>query len=582
MLFAVRSATALHRLLDVLPVFAGDERIRRRFTLVPGSEFGVDALAAIERAGAHVLPWAEACGRAHDLVLAASPKGELERLSGPRVLLPHGAGFNKAVPEGGSADGGAADGSSADGGSADSASGLDPALLLRSGRPLARLHALAHPSQLDRLAAECPDAAARATVTGDPTFDRVLESLPLRERYRAALRTDGRTLVVLTSTWGPESLLARRPGLPAALTAHFPLDSYQFALVLHPNEHNRTGEFDLAEQLAPALAAGLVVARPHEEWAAVLVAADAVVTDHGSAALYAAAARDVPVIAACDGGGEVIPGTPMAQLLSMAPVLEHADDLERALAAHRPAHARALAEPAFAERGRALPRLREELYHLLGLDPHPSSPVTARPLPDPAPSARTLTSRTAFAAFAAFAVRVDLDAPAPGRDGAPVPVRVRVERRPPGGDGPLHHLAAEHGAAGERQLHSAGLIYRRAASRPARGESWTVGAWTTQVLAAYPGPRTAAVVLDGSRCVLRETGGALLTLTVEPDRSDEGRVRRADPAAVLSAAHAWLRELEEGEDVHLLPIALTCALGGRTYAARLAVATEDEALLEFQ
>ncbi|MGH4030278.1 translation initiation factor 2 [Actinomycetota bacterium Odt1-20B] len=570
MLFAVRSATALHRLLDVLPVFAGDERIRRRFTLVPGSAFGVDALTAIERAGAHVLPWAEARGRAHDLILAASPKGELERLSGPRVLLPHGAGFNKAVPEGGWAGGG-----SAGGGSADSASGLDPALLLRSGRPLARLHALAHPSQLDRLAAESPAAAARATVTGDPTFDRVLESLPLRERYRAALRTDGRTLVVLTSTWGPESLLARRPGLPAALTARFPQDSYQFALVLHPNEHSRTGEFDLAEQLAPALAAGLVVARPHEEWAAVLVAADAVVTDHGSAALYAAAARDVPVLAACDGGCEVIPGTPMAELLSMAPALEHADDLERALAAHRPGSARALAEPAFAERGRALPRLREELYRLLGLDPHPSSPGTARPLPDPAPPARTLTS------LAAFAVRVDLGAPAPGRDGAPVPVH--VERRPPDSDGPRHHLAAEHGAAGERQLHSAGLIYRRAASRPARGESWTVDAWTTRVLAAYPGPRTAAVVLDGSRCVLRETGGALLTLTVEPDRSVEGRVRRADPAAVLSAAHAWLRELSDGEDAPLLlPITLTCTLGGRTYAAHLAVASEDETLLEFQ
>src|SRR5689334_12915949 len=48
-LIAVRSAGALHRLLDVLPVFEGDSRITTRFTLVPGSHFDVDALAALDR-----------------------------------------------------------------------------------------------------------------------------------------------------------------------------------------------------------------------------------------------------------------------------------------------------------------------------------------------------------------------------------------------------------------------------------------------------------------------------------------------------------------------------------------------------
>ncbi|MGW1714010.1 hypothetical protein [Streptomyces sp. NPDC002156] len=78
---------ALYRLLDVLPVFPGDDRITRLFTLVPGSGFGVDALAAIDGLGGRTVPWAEACGRTYDLVVAASPKGDLRLLHGPRVLL---------------------------------------------------------------------------------------------------------------------------------------------------------------------------------------------------------------------------------------------------------------------------------------------------------------------------------------------------------------------------------------------------------------------------------------------------------------------------------------------------------------
>src|SRR4051794_39910785 len=92
-LLAVRSATALHRLLDVLPVFEGDDRISRLFTLVPGSDFDLEALAAIEHAHARTVPWEQARTSSYGLILAASPKGELGALRGTRVLLPHGAGF---------------------------------------------------------------------------------------------------------------------------------------------------------------------------------------------------------------------------------------------------------------------------------------------------------------------------------------------------------------------------------------------------------------------------------------------------------------------------------------------------------
>ncbi|MGV9881475.1 translation initiation factor 2 [Streptomyces sp. NPDC003006] len=553
MLFAARSATALYRLLDTLPVFAGDHRVHRWFTLVPGSDFDADALAAVERAGGRTIPWAEALLRRHDLILAASPKGDLHRLRGPRVLLPHGAGYNKALAD--------------DDGHGDSASGLDRTLLLRDGRPLAALHALAHPTQVARLAEECPPAAAVATVTGDPTFDRVLASLPLRDRYRAALRTHGRRLLVLTSTWGPRSLLRRRPDLPALLVGLLPHDTYQLALVLHPNEHCRTGELELREQLAPAVAAGLVLARPHEEWATLIVAADALITDHGSTALYAAAARDLPMLAACDGADELIPGTPMADLLARIPALgtpADAADLERALAACHPGTPSAAAAPAFAERGNALRRLGQELYPLLGLTP-PAGPPEPAPLPEPAPASRTP---------AAFAVRATITAP----DGDAGPAEVRVERRPAAADAAAHHLAAEHGLASGFQLQSAGLLYRRTvpSAVPAQGETWTADAWTTHVLATYQGLRTAAVILSAAHCLLRRTGGALLSLRIEPSH-ENGRLVRADPAAALSCAHAWLAHHRPPPKV---PVALNCAIAGRTHLAVLAPATEREARLE--
>ncbi|MFF3109382.1 translation initiation factor 2 [Kitasatospora sp. NPDC057904] len=556
-LFAARSAAALHRLLDLLPVFEGDDRVRCRFTLVPGSEFDTDALAAVDAAGARCLPWSEARAAEHDLILTASPKGGLGDLRGHQVLLPHGAGFNKALP---------------DEGSPVLPSGLDPAFLLSDGRPTATLHALAHPSQVERLAAQLPSARGHAIVAGDPTLDRILESLDRRDAIRAALGTGARRLVVLSSTWGPESLLARRPGLPASLAARLPHDAYQLALIVHPNEYSRTGAFDLVRQLRPALDAGLVLAAPYEEWAALLVACDVVVSDHGSVALYAAA-LDRPVVAGCVGASELIPGSPMAELLSSVPHLD-LDTAAVALASAEPARTRRFAEQAFALTGESLETLRAELYKLLGLSPSPY-PVRSRPLPVPGPA------RTAPHAPAAFAVRAVTE----GR-------RVTVERLPPWTDLPLHHRAAEYGRAGVRQLQSAALIYQRcgngSSDQPRTNEpspnqhhtnrhhtNWhqeyrTAADRTAEVLDEYPGCRTAAVVLSPAACLVRRDGAEPFTLRIGPARAGT-RIRLTDPAAALSAVHAWL-----GAHPLALPGTLTARIGGTDYRVDLTPATEAE------
>jgi hypothetical protein len=515
-----------------MPVFAGDDRVTRLFTLVPGSDFGVEALAAIERARARVLPWAQACQQPFDLVLAASPKGELRLLHGPCVLLPHGAGFNKTIP----------------GEGPEVPSGLDPANLLPGGHALAALYALAHPSQLGRLAELSREAAEHAAVVGDPVLDRILASRPRRDRYRAVLGTGGRRLIVLTSTWGPESLLERRPGLITDLATRLPHDSYQLAVIVHPNTRSEIGDFDLSERLAPALDAGLVLARPYEEWAVLLIAADAVITDHGSAALYAAA-LDCPVIGACDGGAELLPGSPMAGLLAASPHLEQPADLEAAIAAYRPGSGPALAESAFAEPGQAIQRLQSEVYRLLGL-PLPAVPATARTLPPPATAARPVS---------AFAVNAFISG-----------TEVRVERFPAHTGAPVHHLAAEYGAASERHIRGAGLIYRRASQAPsaAHSETWAEAGWTARVLNAYPGCRTAAVILGPGLCVARTRAGSFLTIRIEAREDDDGRIVRTDPAAVLSAVHARLAA-DPG-----LPAVITCVTGQQSFRVRLLPAAD--------
>ncbi|MFZ4296593.1 translation initiation factor 2 [Streptomyces cinereoruber] len=550
MLVAVRSAGALHRLLDVLPVFDGDERVAVRFTLVPGSEFAVEALAALDRSGVRTLAWEEALDRAHDLVLTASPKGAPQALSGPRVLLPHGAGFNKTV-----------DGD----GSPRLPSGLDPYYLLADGKPWASLHALAHDEQVARLTAYCPQAAARATVVGDPTLDRLLDSQVRREEHRSALGTGSRRLIVLTSTWGPESLLRRRPGLPAELLGLLPHDAYQLALVLHPNEYSRIGSFDLSRQLAPALRAGLVLAGPYEEWAAVLVAADAVITDHGSTALYAAALGRA-VVGAYDGGHELIPDSPMARLLARAPRLSAAADAPDVLRAAEARDVTGLAHKAFARPGRSLSRLRTELYRLMELEPR-AAPVAPRPLPPPAAPRRP----------AAFAVRADVSGH-----------RIAVARFSPTTSGAVHHLAAEHPAADRRESQSAAVVWRRAgtaagsSARPAPfavpgSVAWTAAGWTAFALEEHPGRRTAAAVLTPDRVLLRHHAAGPLSVRVEPCRT-AGRVLRADPAAVVSAVHAWLAadtaHTAPGKGAH--PVTLVCDIGGLRVRVHLAPADEAD------
>ncbi|WP_308293204.1 translation initiation factor 2 [Streptomyces sp. TS71-3] len=378
--------------------------------------------------------------------------------------------------------------------------------------------------------------------------------MPLRDRYRAAMGTGARKLLVLVSTWGPESLVRRHPGLAAQLAAHLPYDEYQLALVIHPNERSLLGTYELAERLAPALESGMILPDPHEEWASVLIAADALVTDHGSTALYYCAAQDRPIVSVHPGGGELIPTSPMGVLLDRIPRLQRAEDIADELRAYRQGPGHAAAYAAFAPARDAMDRLRSEVYALLDLAP-PTHGVRPRLLPSPRPAARVP---------AAFDVHV-----------AATTAGVRITRYPAGTGLPGHHLAVEHGAAGEQLARSAGLLYRRplpASAAPVE-LGWTADGWTRHALSAYPGCRTAAALLPSGGCLIRVRGHEqTYAAQVEP-RSEAGRIVQLDPAVALSAVHSRLVSDQPATDSRTV---MNCLVGERAFAIALRPATDDE------
>ncbi|MFJ5234757.1 translation initiation factor 2 [Kitasatospora sp. NPDC088391] len=532
-LLAFRSAVTLHRLLDVLPVFEGDDRIDRWFTLVPGSEFDMDALAALDRSGARVMDFEQAREHHFDLIIFASPKGALTSLSArSKALLPHGAGFNKTFH---------------DEGSPGIPSGLDPAFLLEDGEPWADLHGLGHGSELARLAEHCPQSVPKAVVVGDPTLDRLRDSLGLRERYRTDLGVDDQTLLAVLSTHGDESLLARHHDLPLELTLRLPVDSYRVALVIHPNKVSEKGLQNLAEYLLPAQRAGLLLPSSYQEWASVLIAADAVLTDHGSTALYAAALGHAVILDGYDGGTELIPGTPMAQLLAAAPRFTRASELPELLRKATGPDPSEFTAETFAHPDRALPLLRTELYRLLDLTP-PRTPPKPRLLPPPV---------APHAPASSLAVRAEVE----GR-------RVRVERFPNSTELPFHHRVAHHGAVGFAEQRSAEVLWRR----PGTGR-WSVAGWTAHVLDELPSCRIAAALLSPERCLLVHRHHGAFALRVPPHRAD-GRIRRIDPAAAVSAVYAWLvaHPRLAGE----LPVDIECTVDTVTVRLELGAADPEE------
>lgn len=519
-LVVVRSPVSLNRLLDILPVFAGDPRVQLVFAVDGGSEFTGGLRSRLAGHGARLISWKDATSRSFDLALAASDNSDLHRIRAPLVLFPHGVGYQRfSAHEPGAV------------------SGLRRSRLVRHGRVVPARIVVSHPSQRDVVGAVDHRLLSRVVVAGDPCFDRIRCSVAGRHRYSPAFGADGRRLVVLCSTWGPHSLYGRRPGLPARVVAELDADGYRTALVLHPNVWAQHGEFQLRTWLRPALDAGLVLVPPEEGWRAALVAARLVVSDHGSLTTYAVSAG-AAVLLAEDGGPEVVPGSPIDLLRRRLPRLRDDVALDEQIA---PADAVAadVAGTVFAEVGRSAQVLRAVLYEQLRLAP-PASPVRVRPVPVP---------DLAVPAPTVYAVAAELGAAREER------VSVTLRRVPatghdePDGSRP-RHLAVSDAELDPGWAQRAAVVWRAGPPVPAE----VARAWAKDLTERLPAVRVAvaAVREDEVLVVARERRELLASGT-------------ADAALVGSAVRCCLVGGVRLDLVRTLDI----TAGGTTVAVRL-------------
>ncbi|WP_228717860.1 hypothetical protein [Kitasatospora acidiphila] len=512
---AARTVTSLVRVLDVLPaVVPDDPRVAVVFAYDPSSAFNDGVLDLLRSLGCRTLPWSQLAEIQPDLLLSASenigaPAGDF-----PLLILPHGIGFQKFVPDSAS--------------SSTRLSGLVADELLTARRAWL---AVSHPDQERQLAASHPSTVGRTVLVGDPVLDRLRASRRWRERYRSALGIAGnQRLVVLSSTWGSGSLIGTHPDLPMELLAQLPADEFRVALVLHPNVPSAHGSWQVRVLQQSAVDAGLLLVDPLDGWQQALVASDLVIGDHGSVTLYGAALGKPVLLAAF--GSESVPGTAGSALREAADWLETSAPLrprlEAALAEHRPDRLTGITDRAFAEPGMALPRLRQLVYRLLGLgEPKvPTRGAQAFPLPPQIPARVTsMLVATTVADTADGGLRVDVER-------FPAPVAKRGEES---GDR-FWHLASDVDEPDTELSESASVLL----CGDVLSGTDTGTARITTLLADFPGALLAALPLEHG-CLVGLRDGRVIA--VDPMHGPP-----PDPGLAAAAVYACLRTGREPAD----------------------------------
>lgn len=509
-LVIARTITSTARLLEALRYFRDDPRIDVVFTVNDTSPHSCGARALLERARAdRIVDFGDVSRIPFALAISASENVDFGEFTGRTVVLPHGIGFNKYVPDPGS------------GGTR--LAGLPPADALRSGRVLLTL---AHPSQQHQLRAVCPEVRGNTAVVGDPTYDQLRESLPLRDRYRREFGLGGRKLVLVTSTWWRESLLGRHRELIERLLAALPADEYAVALCIHPNVWSDYGDLRMRELFDAAADAGLLLLPPERGWQAALVAAHQVLGDHGSVSLYAAAIGKPLLLAAF--GAESVPGTPIEALGRTADHLDPDGDLpaqlRRSRDEHDPERFAPLAQEVFARTGDSARLVREVLYGELGLSAPEADPPLLRP-DDARPYRHEVTSFEVFTEFTEPGTVRMWRYPAAVRRAA-----AAADHPRPDSPRAVRHLAVHEDEKHLRRQQSAAVLVRGATS-----DEDSALEWAGRMHREYPGVRLAVAATEDG-CVARFRTGP-------PVRGEA----RAEPMLIADALHAILRSgREEG------------------------------------
>ncbi|GGZ72016.1 hypothetical protein [Streptomyces bluensis] len=372
-LAVVHTVTSARRLLDAVRLLEGDPRVQVLFT-VAGDVFnhGVDEF--LENTRALVVPWGQAVHTRFDLALAAS-YGSLHELNVPVIVLPHGASYNRRISVPGGHHGRPP--------AVREVYGLGRQWLVRDGVVVPAAIVLAHEDDRARLGRECPEALPVAEVVGDPCYDRVAASLSARDLYRKALGAGPRQqLVLICSTWGPDSLVGRHWGLLERLAAELPPKDFRIVVMLHSNVWNAHSEWHIRSAFAGLGRQGVGLVSQHAEWCGAVVAADYIVGDHGSVSLYGTM-TGARILTAGSPDTDLDPSSPMAELRSLAPRIDAGlpllGQLRNSSLAYSPGRYARIAARISSEPGRFARRMRTLLYRKLRL----RAPV-ARPAPEQA------------------------------------------------------------------------------------------------------------------------------------------------------------------------------------------------------
>ncbi|WEH17404.1 hypothetical protein [Streptomyces sp. VNUA24] len=360
-LAVVHTVTSARRLLDAVRLLEGDPRVQVMFT-VAGDVFnhGVDEF--LETTRALVVPWGQAVHTRFDLALAAS-YGSLHELNVPVIVLPHGASYNRRVslPQGRRVRLPAVR----------EVYGLGRQWLIRDGVVVPAAIVLAHEDDRTRLGRECPEALPVVEVVGDPCYDRVAASLPARDLYRRALgAAPWQELVLVCSTWGPDSLVGRHWSLLEQLAAQLPREEFRIVVMLHSNVWNAHSEWHIRSAFAGLGRCGIGLVSQDAEWSGAVVAADYIVGDHGSVSLYGTM-TGARLLSSGSPDTDLDPSSPMAELRALAPWLDTDRPLLRQLRqsslAYRPGRYARVAARITSEPGRFARRMRALLYRKLRL-----------------------------------------------------------------------------------------------------------------------------------------------------------------------------------------------------------------------
>ena len=487
-LAVVHNVTAATRLFDILPLIAGDDRIHVVFTQPGSSAFDEGTASYLAARGVRQLPWPAAVAGDFDLAVAASYGGDLHLLRCPRFVVPHGMGYNKFLGKS------KIENRKSKIENRKSVFGLSVDWLMHDGHVIPTVLVLSHDEQLARLRRDCPDAVDRALVAGDIVHDQLVASRPLRPTYRRALGVSrDQRLVVVSSTWGQESLLGTHPQLAQRLAETLPADEFRIAVALHPNVWFGHSQWQVSQWFASCRDMGVTVLHDMDEWRAAVVAADLLVGDHGSVPFYSTAVGN-PLLLATAPGHTVAPDSPIAALLSTAPRLNPTADLEaqirQAIANHNPERYAEITALTTSVPGKAATLLRSAMYTLLAL-PEPDTVAEAEPLPLPS---------SPLGQAGAHLVQVTLDA-----DHTASIRRYPAERRR-APSAPAGHLVADVTSARHRWLELADVV-----TGPAGPDTET---WMTDTLARLPGCAVATAPT--------QTGTWLLTTRSGPTLQVEG------------------------------------------------------------